>query len=95
MEVIISVHGVVQGVGYRAFVKGVALKHGINGSVRNVPDGSVEIVASGAPDALALFERDIDVDTGHGPSVMRIEKTLKNEDSGGYTDFKAEEDRAP
>ena len=95
MEAIISVHGVVQGVGYRAFVKGVALKHGINGSVRNVPDGSVEIVASGTPGALALFEKDIDVDTRHGPSVMRIEKTLRSEDSGGYTDFKIEEDGAP
>ena len=43
MQVRIIVHGIVQGVGYRSFVRRVARIHGITGSVRNVSDGSVEI----------------------------------------------------
>jgi acylphosphatase len=39
--------GRVQGVGYRAFVEHEALKHGIEGWVRNRRDGSVEAVFAG------------------------------------------------
>ena len=38
------VRGRVQGIGYRAFVEHEALKHGIEGWVRNRRDGSVEAV---------------------------------------------------
>ncbi|MGC8538976.1 MAG: acylphosphatase, partial [Candidatus Micrarchaeia archaeon] len=34
----IVVHGFVQGVGYRAYVKGVAESLGVSGKVRNMPD---------------------------------------------------------
>jgi len=37
--------GKVQGVNYRSFVRQQALALGIRGYVRNLPDGSVEIVA--------------------------------------------------
>ncbi|MBD3210763.1 hypothetical protein GF318_05260 [Candidatus Micrarchaeota archaeon] len=40
---ILHVEGNVQGVGYRAFVKKVAVALGIKGIVRNLPDGKVEI----------------------------------------------------
>jgi acylphosphatase len=41
------VKGDVQGVGFRYFVQGRAEKLGLNGWVRNRPDGSVECVAEG------------------------------------------------
>ncbi len=44
----ILVYGRIHGVGYRKFVKSVADKYGINGYVRNVYDGSVEILAQNA-----------------------------------------------
>ena len=44
--------GRVQGVGYRAFVEHEALKHGIEGWVRNRRDGSVELQAIGPADRL-------------------------------------------
>lgn len=44
------VEGQVQGVGFRWFVKGRASSLGLTGVVRNLPDASVEVVASG-PDA--------------------------------------------
>jgi acylphosphatase len=43
----IVVRGRVQGVGYRAFVEHEALKHGLEGWVRNRRDGSVEALFSG------------------------------------------------
>ncbi|HEY7509386.1 MAG TPA: acylphosphatase, partial [Vicinamibacteria bacterium] len=39
------VHGRVQGVGYRYFVQREADARGVTGFVRNLPDGSVEVVA--------------------------------------------------
>lgn len=38
------VSGIVQGVGYRHFVLGVAQRLGMAGYVRNLPDGTVEVV---------------------------------------------------
>lgn len=42
--------GLVQGVGFRAFVEREALRHGVEGWVRNRRDGSVEAVFAAAPE---------------------------------------------
>ena len=47
------VHGAVQGVGFRFAACEAAVECSVVGWVRNLPDGSVEIVAQGAPDAVA------------------------------------------
>lgn len=47
------VEGRVQGVGFRYFVSQAASELGVRGWVRNRWDGSVELVAEGAPEALA------------------------------------------
>ncbi len=47
--------GRIQGVGFRPFVHGLALRLRLRGRVRNC-SGSVEIVACGDPESLALFE---------------------------------------
>lgn len=51
------VRGRVQGVGYRYFARRNAQALGLSGFVRNLPDGSVEVVAEGGEDALASLER--------------------------------------
>jgi acylphosphatase len=58
MERITAVaRGGVQGVGYRAFVAGCAHATGVHGYVRNLPDGTVEIVAESSPASLDDFLR--------------------------------------
>ena len=56
-----TVAGRVQGVGFRYFVARTARGLGLSGYVRNLPDGTVEVAASGGRDALeslaALLEK--------------------------------------
>lgn len=49
--------GRVQGVGYRYFVLECAHATGVHGYVKNLPDGTVEIVAESSPAALDKFLR--------------------------------------
>ena len=63
------VTGRVQGVGYRYFVLQEATRLGLAGFARNLPDGSVEVVAEGPAaglDSLSGLLRD-------GPSFARVE----------------------
>jgi acylphosphatase len=50
------VRGRVQGVGYRYFVMREAAALGVSGFARNLPDGTVEVIAEAADDVLGLFE---------------------------------------
>ena len=49
------VRGQVQGVGYRYFVEKWAQSLGLDGSVRNLDDGSVEVLAVGTAEELAAL----------------------------------------
>jgi len=53
----VLVRGRVQGVFFRASTRDVARRLGVDGWVRNLPDGRVEAVFEGAPDAVAEAER--------------------------------------
>jgi len=48
-------HGHVQGVGMRWWVRARALEHGLSGWARNTEDGRVEVVAEGAEEQLHRF----------------------------------------
>lgn len=54
-SVTIKVKGKVQGVFYRASTKSKADELGVNGFVRNEPDGSVFIEAEGSSEAIDRF----------------------------------------
>jgi acylphosphatase len=62
------VRGRVQGVGYRYFVQREADALGATGFVRNLPDGSVEVVAEGSDGVLAQLEARL----REGPSFARV-----------------------
>ena len=51
----ILVSGYVQAVGYRLYTKRYADQLGLTGSVQNLPDGNVRVVASGAEQDLERF----------------------------------------
>jgi acylphosphatase len=51
----VVVHGRVQGVFFRDSCRRVACRHGVRGWVRNLPDGRVEAVFEGPPDAVAAL----------------------------------------
>ena len=65
----IVVSGRVQGVGFRFFTQSAAVREGLHGWVRNLPDGRVEISAEGDAEALDRFEHRV----RHGPTGARVE----------------------
>ena len=54
-RVLARISGRVQGVGFRFFARETANEFGITGYVRNLPDGSLEVVAEGEEDVLKEF----------------------------------------
>ena len=63
------VRGYVQGVGYRYFARREAQARGLTGYVRNLADGSVEVVAEGARSQLEAFLQALE----RGPSEAEVE----------------------
>ncbi len=62
--------GWVQGVGFRHWTRRTAERLGISGSVRNLPDGSVEVHAAGSEQSLRRFEEAL----REGPPPARVER---------------------
>jgi acylphosphatase len=54
-RVVVHYSGRVQGVGFRATVRHLACGYDVTGTVRNLPDGRVELVAEGAKSELKAF----------------------------------------
>jgi acylphosphatase len=63
------VRGRVQRVGFRYFAEEMARIEGINGFVRNLPDGRVEVLAEGDAESVVRFERAI----RRGPTGARVD----------------------
>lgn len=79
------IHGRVQGVFFRDFTRTHAMRFGLLGCVRNLWDGTVEVVAEGDREALERLLRQLYV----GPSSARVEKIdLEwSESSGEFSSF--------
>jgi tRNA pseudouridine55 synthase len=65
-----KVYGKVQGVGYRYFTEKIAKKLNILGYVKNLEDGTVEIVAQGKEEDLQKFIEQLKI----GPFLAKVEK---------------------
>lgn len=69
------VSGRVQGVFYRASAREQALALGLDGHARNLPDGRVEVLASGSSMALEALERWL----WQGPPAARVEAVVRED----------------
>jgi acylphosphatase len=56
-RIIVKAQGRVQGVGYRYYVADYAQQTEVTGFVRNMPDGSVQVIAEGSEGSLQQFIR--------------------------------------
>lgn len=80
----IHIDGIVQGVGFRPFVHGLAERHGLNGWVINTSAG-VDVEVEGDEAALAAFATAIETDA---PPLARIDRVTRERiPFKGYTTF--------
>jgi acylphosphatase len=81
----LTVHGRVQGVGFRAFVLRRARALAVGGEVSNLPDGGVEVTAEGPVDTLARLVDEI----RRGPVAARVATVdvVWSEGDGRYGGF--------
>ncbi len=79
------VYGRVQGTYFRAFVRSKATELGVTGYARNMPDGTVEVLAEGDRTKLEQLIAYLHV----GPPAAKVEKVITkwSEGSGRYSDF--------
>jgi acylphosphatase len=79
------ISGRVQGVGFRWFVKATAAREGVSGWVRNLPDGRVEALVEGEPDAVGRVEHAVRI----GPGGARVDfvNVVRDEPTGAYNAF--------
>ena len=80
------VYGYVQGVFFRAFVADRARELGVTGYVRNLPSGTVEVLAEGEREQLERLIGYLKV----GPPHARVNKVVTkwSEYTGNYSGFR-------
>jgi len=80
------ISGMVQGVGYRFFVLRAAARHQVLGTVRNLPDGRVEVMAEGERQAVDEFKNDLV--TGPALAIVTDIDETDMPVTGLYRDFR-------
>lgn len=79
------ISGRVQGVGYRWWTVGQARRLGLDGWVRNLSTGDVEILVIGEPDAIASLE----AACARGPSSAMVSEVQRlDAEDDGSSDFR-------
>lgn len=79
----LTIHGLVQGVGFRASLAREARRRSLVGWVRNRPDGTVEAVVGGEPDAVEELIRW----ARRGPPAARVSRIDVVAEQGDFADF--------
>jgi len=87
----ISVRGIVQGVGFRPFVYGLAVKHNLKGWVYNTSE-DVKIEVEGEAEAVEQFELELET---KAPPLAHIENvTIEHHPPLGYKNFEIRQSQA-
>lgn len=77
-------HGRVQGVGFRYTTASIARRHPVVGFVRNLPDGSVELVAEATPSVLDQFLADIALEIAGKIRQQVVHEASRDEMFAGF-----------
>ncbi|HJA72995.1 MAG TPA: acylphosphatase [Candidatus Limosilactobacillus faecipullorum] len=85
LNYLILVSGRVQGVGFRYFTWQLAKEAGVTGTVRNLDDGRVEIVAQGPAKILRQFL--LAVKAGPSPYAKVTKVQVKEQNLADFTSF--------
>ena len=80
----LTIRGRVQGVGFRAYMRHEATRHGVAGWVRNRRDGSVEAVLQGTPEAVQAV---VEWARRGGPPSGRVTDLEVRDTEGTYEGF--------
>ncbi|HOK57199.1 MAG TPA: acylphosphatase [bacterium] len=79
------VKGIVQGVGFRWYAQRIGNSIGVSGWVKNLPDGSVEIVVEGEKEKIEIFIEEMK--NGYlGKNITEIEK-IEEDFKGEFKGF--------
>jgi acylphosphatase len=80
------ISGEVQGVGYRYFALRAAARHQVLGTVTNLPDGNVEVIAEGEREAMDQFRNEL----ATGPLMAEVSGVEETDIAvtGRYRDFR-------
>ena len=84
----LQITGRVQGVWFRESMRREAERLGVDGWVRNRPDGSVEAVVQGADEAVAALV----AWTKKGPPLAYVERIELSETEGEFSGFEKRSD---
>ena len=80
----VTSHGNVQGVFFRDSARERARAHGVAGWIRNTPDGAVEAILEGPPDAVDRVTRFLEM----GPPRAEVKRTeVDEEEPEGLSSF--------
>jgi acylphosphatase len=77
--------GNVQGVGFRYTTHHVARRYDVAGFVRNLPDGTVEMLVQGSPEQVDAYLRDVQESFSGYIRNTKVEETSY---APGYDDFR-------
>jgi len=77
--------GRVQGVGFRFTAYAIANRIGLKGQVRNMSDGSVEMIAQGKPENINQCLRDLKETYQQDIRQAKVEEAISDRE---YADFK-------
>lgn len=81
----VLISGLVQGVAFRAYTREAARRIGVNGWVRNLPDGRVEALVEGELDLVLRMVSWLK----KGPSSSRVDdvQVIEEKPTGEFNDF--------